>query len=200
MSPTTSGTSGNGEGPCMNSGQQVEFHAPCGHLIAAPAERAGQGVRCPHCHQVATVPAPDVPYASPVVVPAGAAEPVVLTALYLAALIGGIGAAGLIYVVMFDEFSESELVTVTPLWFFPVVFGLYGFISQRLLRRIATGRARSLSDAARLSVDVAGHWAALFLFPFLVLKWRSSLLVSLAAAGFWAVLLWLFFAVVFPTL
>ncbi len=115
-------------------------------------------------------------------------------------LIGGLLAAGLIYLLMFDEFSESELVSITPLWFFPVVFGLYGFASQRLLHHIATGRAGTLGEAARISIDVAGHWAALVLFPFLVLRWRSSLLVSLAAALFWAVLLWLFFALLFPAL
>ncbi|WP_328506847.1 hypothetical protein [Streptomyces sp. NBC_00391] len=184
----------------MNPYQQVEFHAPCGHLISAPADRVGQDVRCPHCHQVVRVPAPDVPYASPVPVPAGAIEPAALTALYVTALIGGLLGAGLVYLVMFDEFSESELVTITPLWFFPIVFGLYGFASQRLLRRISTGRARTLGEAARISIDVAGHWAALVLFPFLVLKWRNSLLVSLAAALFWAVLLWLFFALLFPSL
>ncbi|MFE7840780.1 hypothetical protein ACFU53_33400 [Streptomyces sp. NPDC057474] len=146
------------------------------------------------------MPAPDVPYASAVPLPAGAPEPPALTALYLTALIGGLMAAGLVYLVMFDEFSESELVTITPLWFFPVVFGLYGFASQRLLRHISTGRAGTLGEAARLSINVAGHWAALVLFPFLVLKWRSSLLVSLAAALFWAVLLWLFFTLLFPSL
>ncbi len=184
----------------MNPGQQVHFHASCGHLISAPADRAGMDVRCPHCHQVVRVPPPDVPYASPVPVPAGAVEPVILTALYVTALLGGVLGAGLIYGVMFDEFSETELVAYTPLWFFPIVFGLYGFVSQRLLRRIASGRARSLNEAARISIDVAGHWAALFLFPFLVLRWRSSLLVSLAAAVFWAGLLWFFFVAIFPTL
>ncbi|MCX4763749.1 hypothetical protein OG562_22840 [Streptomyces sp. NBC_01275] len=184
----------------MNPGQQTEFHASCGHLIAAPADRAGQEVRCPHCHQVVRVPSPDVPYATPVPVPAGAVEPVLLTALYVIALIGGLMGAVLIYFVMFDDFSETELVTITPLWFFPIVFGLYGFSSQRLLRGIAAGRGGTLAEAARLSIDLGGRWAALTLFPFLVLKWRSSLLVSLAAALFWAVLLWLFFAVVFPTL
>ncbi|UUU21877.1 hypothetical protein [Streptomyces sp. DSM 40750] len=184
----------------MNPGQQVDFHASCGHLISAPAGRAGQDVRCPHCHQAVRVPTPDLPYASPVAVPAGAVEPIVLTAVYLTALLGGILGAGLIYLVNFDEFSESELVTITPLWFFPIVFGLYGFVAQRLLRRIAAGHVATLSEAARGSIDVAGHWAALVLFPFLVLKWRSSLLVSLAAAVFWAVLLWLFFALLFPTL
>lgn len=184
----------------MNPVQQTEFHASCGHLISAPADRAGQDVRCPHCHQVVRVPQPDVPYAVPVPVPAGTADPAALTALYVIALIGGLAGAALVYLVKFDEFSESELVTITPVWFFPVVFGLYGFVSQRLLRRIAAGRAGTLTEAARLSIDVAGHWAALALFPFLVLRWRSSLLVSLAAALFWAVLLWLFFALLFPTL
>ncbi|MFM9698653.1 hypothetical protein [Streptomyces europaeiscabiei] len=80
-----------------------------------------------------------MPYASPVPVPAGATEPAALTALYVTTLIGGLLVAGLIYLLMFDEFSESELVSITPLWFFPVVFGLYGFASQRLLRHIATG-------------------------------------------------------------
>jgi hypothetical protein len=47
---------------------------------------------------------------------------------------------------------------------------------------------------------VAGYGALPALFPVLVLRWRSSLLVSLAAAVFWAVLLWFFFAAVFPTL
>ncbi len=65
---------------------------------------------------------------------------------------------------------------------------------------MVSGRAQSLHEAARISIDVAGHWAALFLFPFLVLRWRSSLLVSIAAAVFWAALLWLFFVLVFPTL
>ncbi|WP_240496678.1 hypothetical protein [Streptomyces torulosus] len=118
----------------------------------------------------------------------------------MTALIAGVLGAACIYLVMFNELDESELVTITPLWFFPIVFGLYGFVSQRLLRRISAGHAQTLSQAARMSIEVAGYWALPALFPFLVLRWRSSLLVSLAAAVFWAVLLWFFFAAVFPTL
>ncbi|WP_258053300.1 hypothetical protein [Streptomyces sp. Ru72] len=132
--------------------------------------------------------------------PAGAVEPVALTALYVMALFGGLVGAWLIYLVMFDEFSESDLVAITPLWFFPIVFGLYGLISQRLLRRSATRRAGTLAEAARMSITVAAPWALLLIFPFLVLKWRSSLLVSLVAVVFWAVLLWLFFELLFPIL
>ncbi len=186
--------------------QQMEFHASCGHLISAPADRAGQNVRCPHCHRVVPAPAADVPYASPALTPSPvpepntSVEPGALTALYVTALIAGVLGAACVYLVMFNELDESELVTITPLWSFPIVFGLYGFVSQRLLRRISAGHAGTLSQAARMSIDVAGFWALPALFPFLVLRWRSSLLVSLAAAVFWAVLLWFFFTAVFPTL
>ncbi|MFF9869491.1 hypothetical protein ACF1G0_29505 [Streptomyces sp. NPDC013953] len=183
----------------MTSRQQ-QFHAQCGHELAVPADRAGQDVRCPYCHRIVRAPSPDVPYASPVPLPAGAPEPAGLTAVYMTALLVGLAGAAVVYLVMFEDLSETELVTLTPLWFFPVVFGLYGYVSQRLLRHLAAGRASTLAGAARLSIDVAGHWAALVLFPFLVLRWRSSLLVSLVAAAFWAVLLWLFFALLFPTL
>lgn len=188
--------------------QHMQFHASCGHLISAPADRAGQNVRCPHCHRVVQAPAADVPYASPVLAPglgpvpepAASVEPAALTTLYVTSLIAGVLGAVCVYLVMFDELDEAELVTLTPLWFFPTVFGLYGFVSQRLLRRVSAGHAETLSQAARMSIDVAGFWVLPAIFPFLLLKWRSSLLVSLAAAVFWAVLLWFFFTAVFPTL
>ncbi|MFF5185687.1 hypothetical protein ACFY30_18205 [Streptomyces sp. NPDC000345] len=124
-----------------------------------------------------------------------------LTALYVTVLIAGVlGAAACVYLVMFNELDESELVTITQLWFFPIVVGLYGFVFRRLSRRISTGHTETLSQAARMSIGVAGFRALPALFPFLVLRWRSSLLVSLAAAVFWAVLLWFSFAAVFPTL
>ncbi|MFF3325359.1 hypothetical protein [Streptomyces sp. NPDC002889] len=166
--------------------------------MTVPTPQAGTDVRCPHCEQVVRVPPPNVPYAAPVVIQG--AEPGALRVVYVAALLLGLAAAAVIYLVVFDELSEEQLVGITPFWFFPIVFGLYGFVSQRLIRLLAEGRARTLAEAARVFIDIAGHWAAVVMFPFLVLKWRSSLLVSMAAALFWAVLLWLFFEVVFPAL
>jgi hypothetical protein len=154
---------------------------------------------------VVRVPHPDIPQARPVPEPdispspAPGAEPVALTSLYVVSLLAGLTAAGLIYLVFFDELSEEELVRITPLWFFLIVFGVYGLISQRLLRRLAEG-GRTHGEAARLSVRMAGPVAGLMLVPFLTLKWRSSLLVSLVAALVWGLLLWVFFALVFPSL
>ncbi|MBL3671447.1 hypothetical protein JL475_37270 [Streptomyces sp. M2CJ-2] len=182
---------------------QFQFHAVCGHAMAVSAAQAGTYVRCPSCHQVTAVPQPAVPYAASIgpAVPVGSyRESVSLKVLYLAALLVGLTTAAVIYLVMFDDFAEEQLVGVTPLWFFPIVFGLYGFVSQRLIRHLVEGRAATVSDAARMAIEVGRFWAALVLFPFLVLKWRNSLLVSLVASLFWALLLWLFFALVFPQL
>ncbi|MEU0397738.1 hypothetical protein ABZ208_34260 [Streptomyces sp. NPDC006208] len=71
--------------------QQIEFHASCGHLIPAPADRAGQNVRGPRCHRVVPAPAADVPYASPALTPGPVPEPTTsvetaaLTALHVTA-------------------------------------------------------------------------------------------------------------------
>ncbi|MFI1563757.1 hypothetical protein ACH4ZX_11970 [Streptomyces sp. NPDC020490] len=180
----------------MNA-QQVEFLGVCGHLMSVPASLSGTDVQCQSCHQVTRAPMPFVPGRPPA---ARSGSTVALTALYIVSLLVGLGAAAVIYVVKFNDLSEDQLVGFTPLWFFPIVFGLYGFVSQRLLRALAEGRAGTLSEAARLYMRLGGLFAVLTMFPFLVLKLRSSLLVSLAAALFWAGLLWFFFAAVFPEL
>ncbi|MER6633069.1 hypothetical protein ABT301_33430 [Streptomyces sp. NPDC000987] len=176
--------------------QQVEFLGVCGHFMSVPASLSGTGVSCPSCHQVTRAPMPFVPGGPP----ARSGSAVGLTALYIVSLLVGLGTAAVIYVVKFNDLSEDQLVGYTPLWFFPVVFGLYGFVSQRLVRALAEGRAGTLTEAARVYTRVGGLFAVLTMFPFLVLRWRSSLLVSLTAALFWAGLLWFFFAAVFPEL
>jgi hypothetical protein len=176
----------------------ITYRCACGHQLQAPFPQAGAPARCPYCGTVGRVP---VPHAAPVVrpapVPAAHAQ---LTVLYSVLLTGGICLMILIYTVFFDDLSESELVTITPLWFFPIVFGVYGLIAQRLISRMAQGRASGLAEAARLSGGTFGLAVLLGLFPFLFLRWRSPLLITAVAALFWAVLLFFFFAVVFPAL
>ncbi|MFE7382035.1 hypothetical protein ACFU9F_16870 [Streptomyces zhihengii] len=129
--------------------------------------------------------------------PVAPEEPVVLGALYAVALAGGLLGAGYLYAVAFDDFSESDLMAATAWWFLPVVFGLHGLVSRRLLRRAGAGRP---ATAGGLPDRGTGPLAALLLFPPLVLRWRRSLPVSLAAVAFWGLLLWIFLTVVFPSL
>jgi len=123
-----------------------------------------------------------------------------LKALYLVSLIAGVIAVAAIYLVFFDSLSEEELVRITPFWAFPIAFGFYGYVSQRLIRYLDEGKAASMYEAAKFVVDSAGKWSILVLLPFLALRWRSSLLVTLVASAVLAGFLWIFFSLIFPEL
>jgi hypothetical protein len=123
-----------------------------------------------------------------------------LKVLYLVSLIAGVIGVGAIYLVFFDSLSEEELVAITPLWAFPIAFGFYGYVSQRLIRYLDEGKASSMYEAAKFVVDHAGKWSILPLLPFLALRWRSSLLVTLVASVVLAGFLWIFFSLIFPSL
>jgi hypothetical protein len=189
----------------------LTFRGTCGHDVQVPDELAGRAVRCPYCHTVLTAPEP-IPYAMPLT--AQAPQPVPahgivaverrqstpLKILYLMSLIGGVIAVAAIYLVFFDDLSEERLVGLTPFWAFPIAFGFYGYVSQRLIRYLDEGRASSMYEAAKFVVEHVGKWSILPLLPFLALRWRSSLLVTLAASVTLAAFLWIFFSVIFPEL
>ncbi len=186
----------------------LTFRGTCGHEVQVPDELAGRAVRCPYCHTVLRAPEA-VPYAMPVpgqvspprgLVAVERRQSTPLKVLYLMSLIAGVIAVTSIYLVFFDSLSEEELVTITPFWAFPIAFGFYGYVSQRLIRYLDEGKARSVYEAARFVVDHAGTWSILPLLPFLALRWRSSLLVTLVASAVLAGFLWVFFSLIFPAL
>jgi hypothetical protein len=192
-------------------GAMVTFRGTCGHDVQVPDGLAGRAVRCPYCHTVLTAPEA-IPYAMPVT--ARAPQPVPargivaverrqstpLKVLYLVSLIAGVIAVVAVYLVFFNDLSEEELVAITPFWAFPIAFGFYGYVSQRLIRYLDEGRASSLYEAAKFVIEHTGKWAILPLLPFLALRWRSSLLVTLVASVALAAFLWIFFSLIFPGL
>src|SRR6185503_1942154 len=119
---------------------------------------------------------------------------------YLTALIAVLIAVVCVYLVFFNDLSVEELVAITPFWAFPIAFGFYGYVSQRLIRYLDEGKASSVYGAAKFVVEHAGKWAVLPLLPFLALRWRSSLLVTLVASAALAAFLWAFFSLIFPSL
>lgn len=131
-------------------------------------------------------------------------EPRPIRYLYGTLILIGFGIAFYLYVIAFNHLSETTLVRLTPTWVFPLVFGIYGLVAEHLLPVIEAGKARDYAQAVREWAPSFDNWAPLILLlllPFLILgKWRSSLVVSLAASLFWALLLVVFFEVVFPKL
>jgi H+/Cl- antiporter ClcA len=91
--------------------------------------------------------------------------------------------------------DSGALVDVTPLWFLPGVFGLYGMTYQRANRLLAEGREESYQKL----FGTFGIVGVIGLPPFLLRRWGDrSIVVAVAGTLYWGVLLWLFFAVILP--
>jgi hypothetical protein len=163
------------------------FRCRCGQALRVPVRQAGVTVRCPRCGLAQ--PAPRRSWRP---------EHIALRLTYRLALVGGL--AGMSYIYCgggFARLDSGTLVDLAPLWFLPVVFGLYGTTHQRASRLLAEGRDE---EYKKLFMRF-GILSVIGLPPFL-LRGRGdrSVAVAVAAVLYWAVLLWLFFAVVFPEL
>jgi hypothetical protein len=163
------------------------FRCGCGQALRAPVRRAGVTVRCPRCGLVQQAPRRT-----------WQPEHIALRLAYRLAFAGGL--AGMLYIYCgggFARLDGAALVDVTPLWFLPGVFGLYGMTFQRANRLVQEGR----EEAYQKLFGMFGIVSVIGLPPFLLRRWRDrSIVVAVAGTLYWGALLWLFFAVIFPQL
>jgi len=127
------------------------------------------------------------------------------SSIYFTSIIIGIVIAAYIYLINFDNFSEEMLMLITPLWFFPIIFGYYGFVSQRMAAKLEKSHFENVADLLfsiiQESSGTAGKLISLFVHaPFIIIKSKKPVLVALGGSIIWAVLLVVFFAFIFPTL
>jgi hypothetical protein len=125
--------------------------------------------------------------------------------LYVALLVLGLGSAVVIYTVLFDELSGTELVRISPYWLFPSVFGYYGLVALRMEARLQTSHLDNVSDQLLTAIkEIGGHLGQAFAFlvhaPFLIVKSRQPWVVAFVGSLLWAMALVVFFNVVFPAL
>jgi hypothetical protein len=154
---------------------------------------------CPRCgcpHQPAS--------AAPETVPPLPMSKAQLT-LYIALLVLGLGSAVVIYTVLFDELSETELVRISPYWLFPSVFGYYGLVALRMEARLQTSHLDNVSEELlNVIKEMGGHLGQAFAFlvhaPFLIVKSRQPWVVAFVGSLIWAMALVVFFNLVFPEL
>lgn len=112
-----------------------------------------------------------------------------------------------IYLFFFDSFSETQLVALTPVWYFSIVVGLYGYAAEKLTDKIVNGIASDFRDAYRKwQKEIAGKsiflslLASVFYFPFPLFKRITPLRTALVGALIWGLLLAVFFEGIFPAL
>jgi hypothetical protein len=120
--------------------------------------------------------------------------------LYTIFIVAALAIIIYVYGIAFDSFSETVLVQVTPLWFFLLIFGIYGFIAEKIIKKTEQGETQSFPQAASTVINAVPLIGPIFLFPFYFIKGKSSLLVSFIGAIIWGVLLAIFFVAIFPQL
>lgn len=151
---------------------------------------------CPRCG------APHVPEVKPL-----PTRPVhkLQRAFYIALIAGGLGAAVVLHTVLFDDLSETQLVWAAPYWIFPLVFGYYGLIAQRMEARLQTSHLGTVSEQLLTAIkDIGGTPGQAFAFlvhaPFLLVKNDRPWIVAFVGSLIWAIALVIFFNTIWTTL
>jgi hypothetical protein len=169
-------------------------------------------IPCPECGTQISSKAIACPHCGCPVTPAAAADPTPgpplgpIKYVYAGALLLGLGIATYIYLVRFDDFSETLLIKLTPVWFFFLVLGYYGLVAERMLVRSAPSRGEAVAESLFEMIKstapgpVGKLFASIVHLPFLLVRSRRSWVVAVAGAGVWAVALFVFFQIIFPTL
>jgi hypothetical protein len=130
-----------------------------------------------------------------------------MTALYPMLLGAGITMVVYIYMFAFDDFSETAMVRITPIWFFFIIFGLYGYFAEYMMNKVIVGEGENISDAYNRWLSrflrrhiFPGFILMIILLPFSFIKFRNSLLIAFTGSFIWGILLFIFFAAIFPAL
>ena len=112
-----------------------------------------------------------------------------------------------IYIFSFNKYSETEMIHITPVWFFFIIFGIYGYFAENMMNRIIMGEGKNISEAYRNWQEsflrkhiFSGLALMIILFPFTFMTFRNSLLIAFLGSVIWGVLLLFFFRVIFPAL
>lgn len=146
--------------------------------------------------------------------------------LYGSALALGVVLLFFIYGKHFNDLSESRLVLLSFVWFFPVVFGVYGLVGQATVKRREAPPAPASTEGpekAATAAVVGGAVGAiiirvifrrmppiislglllvlgLFMLPLFLIKKGSALRIATVGTAMWIPLLVAFLVFVFPSL
>lgn len=120
---------------------------------------------------------------------------------YIFCVLFGLGLGVYIYGINFDNYSEAVLIQMTPVWFLPLIFGIYGFIADKLIEIVEDQKAITLRQAVLVWMGgMFGLLSFIPLFPFLFIKGKNPLVVAVLGTVVWGILLTVFIFAIFPML
>jgi len=110
--------------------------------------------------------------------------------IYYSAIAAGLFLAAFIYFKAFNQLTEFELLLYSILALFVVVFGLYGLKAESLMKKFtAEGKTDNFCVEASYYAKNKGVLGKLFLFPFMKVKSKNSLVISFLGSIAWVVIL-----------
>lgn len=107
-----------------------------------------------------------------------------------------------IYIYDFNSFSETKLIRITPVWMFPLIFGIYGFMAQSLFSP-RDSKYHDVSELLMKKSDFNKFFLPFFpilFMPFFFIKSREPLKVALIGSVIWLGFMVFFFEAIFPAL
>ncbi len=126
--------------------------------------------------------------------------------LFVIAMTGSIAVLFFVYIIMFDDFSESELILLVPAVVVMGVFGITGRLAEDIWSYAATHEISWFSKAgiAYMQSDEGNSLWKIFQrfygFPYTLFKHIQPLSFALVCAGIWGFFLFLFIVGIFPSL
>jgi hypothetical protein len=109
---------------------------------------------------------------------------------YYLAIAAGLFVAAFAYFKLFNVITEFDLLLFGLLALFLVIFGLYGLKAESLMKKfIAEGKTENFCVEASYYAKNKGVLGKVFLFPFMKIKSKNSLVIAFLGAFVWIVIL-----------
>ena len=110
--------------------------------------------------------------------------------IYYFAIAGSLFVAVYVYFVAFSEATGFQLLLYSLLALFLLIFGLYGLKAESLMKKfIAQGKMENFCIEASYYAKNKGLIGKIFLFPFMKIKSKNSLVISFLGSVAWMVII-----------
>ncbi len=109
--------------------------------------------------------------------------------IYFLAIVGALIAISYAFIVIYKSATNFELFLYIMLALFLLLFGIYGLIAEMLRKRFAARGLENFCVEANYYVRKKGFFGRIFLFPFMKIKSKNSLVISFFGALTWIIII-----------
>ncbi len=128
--------------------------------------------------------------------------------LYKLSALAGFLMMIVLYGFLFDSLSETQLVSLSPIWFLLLVFGICGMHAEKAVALILGEEAKTFSEAlSKVTQSLPPFMTLVVYFVFSLpcffldsTRFSSPLLIATLTTGLWAGALYFFLFAIFPSL